>query len=342
MKRLLGLMHPGRAVAMATLMLVLAAPALPVYAQDTLAEARIRKMEAEIRALQRQVFPGGSGKIFAPEITPAAPGTSAVSASTPVSDILTRMDSLEAQIARLTAQAEENANKLKLIETRLGPVAPAPETVAATPATPTPAADANLAAMAGGAATVKPAVVTTPVAAATPKPAAIAAPAPKPAASAAAAAKPAASTGPSNQRLTAVRAIVKPQTDDPGDDEYSYGYRLWEAKFLPEAQQQLKLYINKYPRHVRVSHARNLLGRAYLDEGNTDEAGRWFVANYNANKAGERAADSLLYLAETMRQRKDTNRACIALAEFADTYPREAAGRLKPMYDATRGAVKCN
>ena len=44
--------------------------AVPAAAQD---EARIRKIEAEIRALQRQVFPNGDGRFFTPEVvTPGA------------------------------------------------------------------------------------------------------------------------------------------------------------------------------------------------------------------------------------------------------------------------------
>ena len=39
---------------------------------------------------------------------------------------------------------------------------------------------------------------------------------------------------------------------------------------------------------------------------------------------------------------KDTKRACIALAEFGETYPAVASGRLKSQYDADRGKVKCN
>ena len=70
---------------------------------------------------------------------------------------------------------------------------------------------------------------------------------------------------PSPERVAAVQAIAKPQTDDPADDEYSYGFRLWEAKFYPEAQQQLRLFLDKYPEHWRTSYARNLLGRAYLE-----------------------------------------------------------------------------
>ena len=163
--------------------------------------------------------------------------------------------------------------------------------------------------------------------------------APKPAATP----RPAAAvSGPTAQRLAAVRAIAKPQTQDPGDDEYSYGFRLWEAKFFPEAEQQLKLMVDRYPRHAKVSYARNLLGRAFLDDGKAREAATWFLQNYNASKTGDRAPDSLLYLAESMRQLKDVNRSCIALAEFSSSFPREAAGRLKTQYDATRGGVKCN
>lgn len=114
-----------------------------------------------------------------------------------------------------------------------------------------------------------------------------------------------------------------------------------EAKFQPEAQQQLKLFLTKYPKHARVSYARNLLGRSYLDEGNPREAASWFLQNYKADPKGDRAPDSLLYLGESMRQLKDTNRACVAVDQFARDFPKEAAGRLKAQYEATKGGLKC-
>jgi TolA-binding protein len=146
----------------------------------------------------------------------------------------------------------------------------------------------------------------------------------------------------SSARLAAVKAIERPQTADAGDDEYSYGYRLWEAKFFPEAAQQLQIFMEKFPRHARTSYARNLLGRAYLDDGKPREAAGWFLKNYQTDKKGARAPDSLLMLAEAMTQLKDTNRACVALGEFSDGFPQEAAGRLKSQYDATRASAKCN
>lgn len=323
----------------ALLALVLALSAAPALAQNAGdaagAETRLRKLEAEISALQRTVFPGGDGKYFAPlvqsgQTTPAAGGTPA---TTPVTDLLARMDAVEAQLARITAKQEEDGNKLNQLEAKIAALSASGAAAATENGAVT---NGNLNAMSGGAAAPKPAVVVTP-AAVTPTPAAVT---PKPATPVAATPKPAAN--PSAQRLAAVKAVEKPATADAGDDEYSYGYRLWEKKFYPEAEQQLKLYLQKYPKHSRVSYARNLLGRAYLDEGNPREAASWFLQNYQAGKKGDRAPDSLLYLAESMRQLKDSNRACVAIAQFLNDYPAEAAGRLKAQYDATRAGVKCN
>ena len=48
--------------------------AVPAAAQSSDPDARLKKVEAEVRALQRKVFPDGAGKTFAPEITPAGTG----------------------------------------------------------------------------------------------------------------------------------------------------------------------------------------------------------------------------------------------------------------------------
>jgi TolA-binding protein len=314
----------------------MAASSIPAMAQNTSPDARIQRMESEIRALQRKVFPSSDGKTFTPEIAPStAPRTTAGQpATTAITDLLSRMDALEGRLAQLTSQVELNSNKIAQIETRLGApegsgtplITPPSGGITPAPAvTPAPAATTNLSAMTGGASAPKP----------------IAA-APTPALTATGATKATPASAPSAQRLAAVRAVEKPMTGDAPEDEYSYGFRLWEAKFYPEAQQQLKLLIDKYPRYPRMSYARNLLGRAYLDDGKSREAANWFLQNYQASKIGERAPDSLLFLAESMRRLKDTNRACIALAEFGETYPAEAASRLKSQYDLTRSAVKCN
>ncbi len=317
------------AAPLAIVALGLAAP--PAAAQDAATDARLKKAESEIRALQRKVFPGSDGKFFEPEISSAqaSGATAARPSTTAVTDILARLDAMETQIARLTSQTEENTNAITQLGTRLGALEVTSGAAAAAAAPKPIAADVNLAAMTGGASA-------RPTATPTPTPAVAAKPTPTPTPPAT---RPA---GPTAQRLAAVQAIAKPQTDDPGDDEYSYGFRLWEARFFPEAQQQLTLFVEKHPRHVRISYGRNLLGRAYLDDGKAKEAAPWFLKNYQTDKQGARAADSLLYLAEAMIAMKDTKRACIALAEFGETYPAVASGRLKSQYDASRGKVTCN
>ena len=139
-----------------------------------------------------------------------------------------------------------------------------------------------------------------------------------------------------------MQAIAKPQTADAGDDEYSFGFRLWSAGFYPEARQQLTKFVEQYPNHARIRFGRNLLGRAFLDDNLPEDAARWFLRNYQANKNGDRAADSLLFLGASMIAMKDTKRACIALAEFAETYPVIAAGRLANDYQANRAKVTCS
>lgn len=318
--------------------------AVPVAAQETqaAAEARLRKIEAEVRALQRKVFPGGDGKFFEPQIAPGAQGAvtapatvqSGVPAATAVTDILVRIDALEAQLQALTARSEEQSNTIAQMELRLAALEtagnaamPGPEDASGTAAQP--------------AATLTPAVTTTAQPAATTRPPAQT-PAQTPAKPPAAATTAATVAAPSASRLAAVQAITKPQTADAGDDEYSYGFRLWNAGFFPEARQQLTRYVEQYPAHSKISYGRNLLGRAFLDDKLAEDAARWFLKNYQANKAGERAPDSLLYLGASMAAMKDTKRACIALAEFAETYPLVAAGRLATEYQTTRAKVKCS
>lgn len=313
------------------LMAALVAGSVPALAQEN-ADARLRKVEAEVRALQRKVFPGGDEKFFEPQITAPTTPTQVPGSQpsgTPLTDVLSRMDAVEAQMARLTGQVEQNSNRLAQMEARLDALpqpgaAPLSGTVEGPVAGPS-SAQSNLNAMSGGAA-AQPAKQV-------PIPAPIATPAP---------AKPAAPVAASDTRVAAVQAVVKPQTGDAGDDEYSYGFRLWDAGFYPEARQQLKLFLEKYPNHARGSWARNLLGRAWLDDKNPSEAAKWFLQNYQADKRGERAPDSLLYLAVSMKQMKDSKRACIALAEFSETYASEAAGRLNSLYTATRNGLTCS
>jgi TolA-binding protein len=287
-------------------------------------ETRLRRIEAELRAVQRKVFPDGAGKTFGPEIAaPTNTAATAAPATSAVTDLLTRMDSVETQLQRLTAASEDNQNHLSKLEARMAALETSANTAGATAGTAATQAAAQSA----------PLVVAS--SAAVPRPAAKlpAKPADKP--------EPSRSDPPAD-RVAAVMAIEKLASDDKGEDEYTYGYRLWEAKFFPEAQQQLLRVVQQFPKHSRISYARNLLGRAYLDDGKPGTAAQYFLQNYQADRKGDRAADSLLYLGVAMSRLKEEKRACVAFAEFKQIYPAETIGRLKNQYEAAAKPVTCN
>lgn len=293
----------GSALAM---VLTLSAPAAAQV------DARLERIETQIRALQRSVFPGGDERFFEPEITPETNTVTrqpAISTSA-LTDVLARLDAIESQLARLTASTEVNENALAALEMRVNAMeaaAAAPPSTASTSTQPTGA---------------------------------IAVPDDDPVELVLDNGSPA--VGPTPERLEGVQAIAKPATGDAGDDEYTYGFRLWDAGFFPEAQQQLALFVEQYPSHWRTTYGRNLLGRAFLDAGEPRRAATHFFDNYQADKQAARAPDSLLYLAQSMIELGDTRRACIALAEFGETYPALAVGRLQSMYDGLGGRVDCD
>ena len=93
----------------------------PAAAQDD--EERVERLEAQVRALQRAVFPGPNGRFFAPEVDTSAdavqPDPVGAPADTVLTDVLVRLDALEAQLARLTARSEESANELAQLQAEL-------------------------------------------------------------------------------------------------------------------------------------------------------------------------------------------------------------------------------
>lgn len=288
-------------------------------------EVRLKRLEGELRAVQRKVFPEGAGRTFAPEIAPAdnggngGPAPAPAASASMVNDLAMRIDAVEAQLKALTASTEQEQDKIAKLDERVtaletkpaaAPVPPPVDPAAVAPAAP---ADAKAGKAAGkGAPTAPPAPNVAPIAA------------------------------PSPERQAAVAAIQKPSSEDPAEDTYTYGYRLWEAKFYPEAEQVLAAFVQQYPSHKRLSYARNLLGRTYLDDNKPGAAAQWFLQNYKADPQGDRAADSLLFLGVAMNRLKETKRACVALAEFRQTYADQLNGRLKTPYDALNKSVTCN
>ena len=298
-------------------------------AQDANIDGRVGKLEKEMRAVQRQVFPAGAGKFIAPDIqspTTAQPENASTTSAT--SDLLVRVDALEAQLATLTGQVEQQGNNMRGLEARLKILEAqlASAQLASAPQETEVPATAQ--------ATTAPSVLPT----AAPAPAAVTVK-PKPVV---AAAKPAATAAkPSAARVAAVAAIERPATGDAFDDGYTYGFRLWEAKFYPEAQATLEETLKAYPKHRRASFLRNLLGRAWLDDKKPATAVKVFYDNYKADPRGERAPDSLFFLGSALTDLGKTAEACEAYGELTKAYPDVASGRLADRVTAGKTRAKC-
>lgn len=278
---------------------------------------RVGKLEKEMKAVQRKVFPGGVE--LAPEIggTPEPAIAAGSAATTPMADLTARIDALEAQLRTLTGQVETDGNRIRKLEEAvkaLQPAEPAPAGPAPTEANPAPAV--------GGGETT--AAVATPAIVAKP-----AAPASKPAAK------------PDPGRKAAIEAVEIPVTGDAAEDAYTYGFRLWQAKLYPEAQVKLKEFVAKNPSHRRTSYAQNLLGRAYLDEGKPALASVAFYDNYQKFPRGERAAESLSWLGSALIRLKKPADACKVYKEFEDVYGTKATAEVNARVTKGKTDAKC-
>ena len=110
-------------------------------------------------------------------------------------------------------------------------------------------------------------------------------------------------------------------TADPAQEAYNGGYRLWNGGEFGEAQQALDAAATRYPDSRWTSWMRNLQGRAYLDDNKPATAARIFLANYQDNPRGERAADSLYYLGQALARLNRRSEACRVYGELEQVYP---------------------
>ena len=314
------------------LILLLATCATPALAQNRGSlDTRVERVERELRAVQRKVFPSGAPAFSEPEIdaaAPAAPPPVAAESGVGLNALTARVDALEAELQRTTGQIEQIQHRLGLVseqaakdrqefDTRLRalemPVAPA--------AAPAPT---------GGVADEE-ALPPPPVRRA----------------------QVFGRNGAGVRVVPPVKATILPDADDAGtpapaaatgdaaEDGYMAGYALWEQKKYAEAEAALKRVVQRYPKHRRASYAQNLLGRAYLDDGQPASAAEAFAANYQTNPRGERAPDSLYYLGQALLQLKKPADACRVYDELNSAYATNLSATLKARTATARREAKC-
>jgi TolA-binding protein len=128
---------------------------------------------------------------------------------------------------------------------------------------------------------------------------------------------------------------------DPAEEAYDTGYQLWKTGKYDSAIGALRAFTSAYPNHRRTSWANNLAGRAMLDKGEPRAAAETLLANYRGNPKGERAADSLFYLGQSLVKLDQPSQACKAYAELEAVYGATMRADLKKMLPEAKTQAKC-
>lgn len=280
------------------------APAL-AQRQPATPEQRLERLERQVQEVQRQVFPRGR-----PTATAGFSDEPAATQSS-VATLDQRLDALERQMSDILRQSEENGHRQQSIEADLAKLRTDQDARIAT-------LERRLSDAA--AATVPAAATTEPVV--TPE-------------------KPTAKPRIELVEAKPVAADAASATD-AGEDAYTAGFRLWEAGKYDEAIASLKSFNAAYPKHRRVSYARNLIGRSLLDKGDARGAAEAFLANYRNNSKGERAPDSLYYLGQSLIKLGQPGQACKAYAELDSVYGSKVRADLQKQVAAAESEAKCN
>ncbi|MCS6987452.1 MAG: tetratricopeptide repeat protein [Sphingomonadaceae bacterium] len=277
-------------------------PQAPTADQLRALERRITILESQMRAVQRQVFPGGDRRFFAPEEPAPAPGPSVAPtpATDPLADLATRIDALEAQQRTLTGQIEQLQFGLRELRTSFEK------------------SRGDTEARLGALETSR---------------------SPAPAASPPAAAAPAPAAPPARSGAAGVPAPPRPAADP--EAAYQAAYAHYRARDWARAAAELEAFAQAHPKSPRASNARYWAGRAEMERGRPAEAAKLFLANYRTSPEGAMAASSLLWLGKALIALKQPKAACDALDQLRTAYPERLQGTLAAEAQKARAEAKC-
>ena len=263
--------------------------------QNATPEQRIERLEKQVRQVQGRIFPKGQ------PVDTAGFNDEPAATQASVTNLITRLDAVERQMAEAVRSSEENGNRIAVME-------------------------ADLARLRADQERRLRALETAPAAAAVvPEPAdepATTTPAPKPASF----------TPASDPALDG---------DAAAEASYDKGFQQWSARQYDAAIKSLDAMIKAYPEHRRVSWAHNLAGRALLDKGQPRAAAERLLANYRRDPKGERAQDSLFYLGQSLVKLGQPGQACKAYGELEAVYGGTLRAPLRKDLPAAKSAAKC-
>ena len=259
------------------------------FAQDntqTLADIRVElgQLAAEFNALKAELTTTGN--------------TAAIGGG----DALQRMDSIEAELARLTARAEEielklnrvvsdGTNRIGDIEFRLCEVTPGcdPMNMGAT----APLGGDATAAASGGPAPAAPTEAT--------------------------------------DTTNTTAAAGGPELAVGEQADFDRAKEVLGQGDFPRAAELFATFTQSYPGGPLTQEAHYLRGEALRQSGDTANAARAYLEAYSGNPQGAFAADALLHLGQALGDLGQSPEACVTLAEVVTQYPGSMAATQAPI-----------
>ena len=291
--------------------LVSALAIVPASAQRQQAtpEQRIDRLESQLRQVQKRVFPQGQPA----DTAGLAEEPAATQAS--VRSLDDRLGALERQLADVLRASEENGRQLRDMQADLTRLRTDQEQRLQALEAAVRAGPVGVPADTGPVQTVTQAM---PVTVRPPAPVL------------------GNSGGPSSDAADQEPAV------DPAEAAYNEGFHLWQDKKYDAAIASLRATASSFPKSKWVSWANNLAGRAMLDKGQARAAAEALLANYRSNPKGERAADSLYYLGQSLKKLGQPEQACKAYGELEAVYGGSMRGELQRLLPGAKADAGCS
>lgn len=133
--------------------------------------------------------------------------------------------------------------------------------------------------------------------------------------------------------------LEKPSSKDSLKNIGDYVSMIGDGR-IKEARKGLFDYI-KYKKGNIKGEAYYWLGKSYMEEESYGDAGTYFLKSYKYYPSNEKAPESLLGLAVSLKQLDKKNRACSILDRLGSEYPNRP-NEFKEIYDKERSLLKCD
>jgi TolA-binding protein len=129
--------------------------------------------------------------------------------------------------------------------------------------------------------------------------------------------------------------------------QYNQAMALYKKKEYPEAEEAFRYYVKQYPKGKQITQAKLHIAECELaiatetkQKGIAKTAAADFAAAYKAHPKGSAGAQALLGMAQSIKLRGETKKACVVLKKLKADFPKEKS--IMPKVKDLSKQYKCN